>query len=165
MPGLLTLKTDLKSLKYGQDQPGGGSSGQPFIQNDINNPKDILGLDDGFIRGGATGAFNASKTDTLRINKFLKNEPQSYLFKYRQVGLQLSNPKLEKKAPFGTSSSGFLNTLANIGNTIADILPGPTRLYNLGINTLAQVPVNALGGHIVRHGILPIPMKAHTTLM
>ena len=37
MPGLLTLKTDLKSLKYGHDTPGGGDSGQPYIKTDINS--------------------------------------------------------------------------------------------------------------------------------
>ena len=35
---LLNLQTDLKSLKYGQDQPGGGSSGQPFITTNVNDP-------------------------------------------------------------------------------------------------------------------------------
>ncbi len=30
--GLLDLKTDLKSLKYGGDRFGGGSSDQPYIQ-------------------------------------------------------------------------------------------------------------------------------------
>ncbi len=29
---LLDLKTDLKSLKYGNDRPGGGDSGQPYQQ-------------------------------------------------------------------------------------------------------------------------------------
>ena len=32
---LLTLKTDLTSLKYGMDRPGGGKSEQPFIVKDI----------------------------------------------------------------------------------------------------------------------------------
>jgi hypothetical protein len=54
------------------------------------------------------------------------------------VGLQLSNPQLEKK-----------------GNTTERYV-GSSRIYNLGINTLAQVPLTAFGEHIVRHGILPI---------
>ena len=32
---LINLTTDLKSLKYGQDRPGGGSSNQPYIVNSI----------------------------------------------------------------------------------------------------------------------------------
>ena len=33
--GLVDLKTDLKNLKFGSDRPGGGSSGQPYIQTAI----------------------------------------------------------------------------------------------------------------------------------
>jgi len=32
---LVDLKTDLTSLKFGNDRPGGGSSKQPFITKDI----------------------------------------------------------------------------------------------------------------------------------
>ena len=32
---LINLRTDLKSLKYGKDTPGGGYSGQPYIQAKI----------------------------------------------------------------------------------------------------------------------------------
>ena len=73
---IVDLKTNLKSLKYGHDRPGGGDSGQPYIQNDINNPTNILGMDDGFIRGGAAGALNASLIDStnlvlINLSKFL----------------------------------------------------------------------------------------------
>jgi hypothetical protein len=30
MPLIQTYQTDLKSLRYGQDRPGGGSSNQPY---------------------------------------------------------------------------------------------------------------------------------------
>jgi hypothetical protein len=154
---LIDLKTDLKSLKYGHDRPGGGDSGQPFIQNDINNPTNILGQDDGFIRGGATGALNASLIDKKRIESFFKNEPQGTLFKYRQVALQFSNPRLEVKKGAGAFISDLFT--GNVGNALGTITGGilePTRIYNLGLNTIAQVPVNAIGGHIIRHGALPI---------
>jgi len=168
MPGLLTLKTDLKSLKYGQDQPGGGNSGQPYIKTDINTVDDgainklrFTKFDDGFIRGGAVGTANAAIVDTIRIGKFLTDAPQGPLFIAKQVGLQLSNPQLEAKevkTNRPTSGQGFITNAINfIANTAGKIenAVGPTRIYNLGINTLAQVPVNALGGHIVRHGFLP----------
>jgi hypothetical protein len=145
MPGLLTLKTDLKSLKYGADRPGGGNSGQPYITNNINNPADTLGFDDGLIRGGAVGAAKHSGTDTLRIGKFLTDAPHGPLFIIKQVGLQLSNPRLETKNYFLGAISGLLE---------------PTRLYNLGVNTIAQVPINAFGGHFNRHGILPVQTEA-----
>ena len=159
---LLDLKTDLKSLKYGKDRPGGGDSGQPYQQVDINtvdtgfNRFRMTKFDDGLIRGGVVGATNASIVDTFRIGKFLTDFPQGPLFIVRQVGLQLSNPKLEtRKLPSG--GSGVLGFLSNIANTINDKFGiGPTRIYNLGINTLAQVPVNAFGVHLNRHGILPV---------
>jgi hypothetical protein len=153
--------TTFKSLKYGHDRPGGGDSGQPYEKVDINtvdrgfNRFRMTKFDDGLVRGGVVGAANASVIDTLRIGKFLTDFPKGPLFIVKQVGLQLSNPKLEtKKFPSGPGVLGFLGGLAN---TIQDKLGiGPTRLYNLGINTLAQVPLNAFGGHLNRHGLLPI---------
>jgi hypothetical protein len=185
MPGLLTLQTDLKSLKYGQDRPNSGNSGQPYIQTDINsvdatfNRVRLTNFDDGFIRGGAVASQNASAVDTLRIGKFLTDPPKGPLFLARQVGLQLSNPQLEHIDDLPTNRTGtnrptkgqgfFKNVgnavtngatsvgafIANTANRIENEV-GPTRIYNLGINTLAQVSVNAIGGHIVRHGFLPV---------
>ena len=161
---LIDLKTDLKSLKYGHDRLGGGSSGQPYIQTNINKPgTNLIGnFDDGLVRGGAVGAAKASIVDTLRIGKFLTDFPKGPLFIVKQVGLQLSNPRLEAKQLRTDNPTRGGGLLRNIGNFIANIankitnLVGPTRIYNLGINTIAQVPVNAFGGHFDRHGILPI---------
>jgi uncharacterized membrane protein YgcG len=162
--GLIDLKTDLKSLKYGHDRPGGGNSDQPYIQTNINRPgANLIGnFDDGFVRGGALGAAKASIVDTLRIGKFLTDFPKGPLFIVKQVGLQLSNPRLEAKqlrTDNPTSGGGLLrnvgNFIANVANKITNLI-GPTRLYNLGINTITQVPVNAFGGHFNRHGILPV---------
>jgi hypothetical protein len=142
---LLDLKTDLKSLKYGADRLGGGDSGLPYIKTDINkidqgfNRLRLTKFDDGLIRGGAIGALNASVTDTIRIGKFLVDPPKGPLFIAKQVGLQLSNPKLETRKGI----TGFFQSQ-------------PTRIYNLGLNTIAQIPVNAFGGHFNRHGILPV---------
>jgi hypothetical protein len=140
---LISLKTNLKSLKYEKDRPGGDSSGQPYIVNDINDPTTTVSFEDGFIRGGALGALRSSVNDTIRIKKFLTDKPRGPLFVAKQIGLQFSNPKLEvKKGPLGIiTRSGALQ---------------PTRLYNAGINTLAQIPVNAVGIHFNRHGILPV---------
>jgi len=150
---LIDLKTNLKSLKYGKDRIGGGDSNQPYITNDINDPTNVLGFDDGFVRGGAVGAVRSSIIDTLRIGKFLTDVPKGPLFIAKQVGLQFSNPKLEVKKSVG----GFFASLltGDIGPATGGALQ-PTRLYNLGINTLAQVPVNAFGIHFNRHGLLPV---------
>jgi len=154
MPGILDLKTNLKSLKYGNDKPGGDSSGQPYIQKAIPEDRPPV-FDDGLIRGGALGALGHSLEDTLRVSKFLTDFPRGPLFLAKQVGLQLSNPAIEtKKIQIGNGQGilGFIgNTLSDLSNTL-----GPTRIYNLGLNTLAQIPVNAFGGHFNRHGLLPI---------
>jgi hypothetical protein len=149
---LIDLKTDLKSLKYGKDRPGGGDSGQPYIKNNINNPINQIGFDDGLVRGGVVGAATSSVIDTLRIGKFLTDLPKGPLFIVKQVGLQLSNPRLESRVP--KTGIGFIDRLATTLNDKIGI--GPTRIYNLGINTLAQVPVNAFGIHFNRHGLLPV---------
>ena len=165
---LLDLKTDLKSLKYGSDRPGGGDSGQPYQKVNINtvdsgfNRLRMTKFDDGFVRGGAVGAINASIVDTFRIGKFLKDFPKGPLWIAKQVGLQLSNPKLETKklnTNNPTKGGGLLqnagNFIINTANKIVNAV-GPTRIYNLGINTIAQVPVGAFGIHFNRHGLLPI---------
>lgn len=165
--------TKLKSLKWGNDQPHGGSSNEPYIKVDINK-LDSLGnqirfsrFDDGLVRGGALGALQSSTTDLIRIGKFLTDFPKGPLFIAKQVGLQLSNPKTENGliSPLrNVSGTGAFNNVLNQGinllNSGVRILNnnsiGPTRIYNLGINTLAQVPLNAFGGHVVRHGFSPV---------
>lgn len=147
MPIITQLNaTKLRSLKYGNDTSDGGNSGQPYVKTelkDLDKPLTrtrLTKFDDGLIRGGAIGALNASIVDTIRIGKFLKDFPKGPLFIAKQVGLQLSNPKLETKK--------------GLGGLVGNI--GPTRLYNLGINTIAQVPLNAFGGHLMRHGLSPV---------
>lgn len=144
MPIITQLNaTQLRSLKYGNDTSDGGNSGQPYIKTeleDLDKPLTRVRLtkyDDGLIRGGAIGALNSSVVDTIRIGKFLKDSPKGPLFIAKQVGLQLSNPKLERKKGLG----GAL---------------GSTRLYNLGINTLRQIPLTAFGKHLTRHGLFPV---------
>jgi hypothetical protein len=106
---------------------------------------------DDFIRGGGIGSLQASINDVFRISAFLASLPKGPIFLAKQVGLQLSNPILEtRKGP---------TLLTGIGGFIGRITGGvlqPTRIYNLGINTLAQVGTNAFGGHFIRHGLSPI---------
>jgi hypothetical protein len=159
---LIDLRTNLKSLKYGHDSPGGGDSAQPYIKVDINkvdsgfNEFRLTRFDDGLIRGGIIGATNAAVVDTLRIGKFFTDLPRGPLFLVKQAGLQLSNPRLEvPKNPINIVQGGTDNLLsATTGGLLA-----PTRIYNLGINTIAQIPVNAFGGHFNRHGLLPVQDK------
>ena len=177
---LRDLQTNLKSLRYGNDLQGGGDSGLPYITTDVDTQltniasidlrgpvkdllksagidipsianittNNILNKDSGFIRGGTAGAAKTGLIDVIRIGKFLTNNP---LWIAKQVGLQLSNPKLE--SPRGTLAA------VTLGNALSFTTGGiiqPSRIYNLGINTLAQVPSNAVGVHFYRHGLGPV---------
>jgi hypothetical protein len=87
--------------------------------------------------------------------------PRGPLFIAKQVGLQLSNPKLEVKKGGKALIGGILKAIftASPAQALSSVTGGllsPTRIYNLGINTLAQVPANAFGIHFSRHGLLPI---------
>jgi hypothetical protein len=154
---LLDLRTDLKSLKYGSDRLGGGDSGLPYIKKDINTANTGEKFDDGLVRGGVVNAAIASAVDTTRIAKFLTDLPKGPLFIVKQVGLQLSNPRLEVPKNPANIASGLPDNVLSVGT---NGLLQPTRVYNLGLNTLAQVPINFLGLHINRHGILPVQTDA-----
>jgi hypothetical protein len=154
--GLIDLKTDLKSLKYGKDRLGGGDSGQPYIQTSIDG-LDIVARanEDGLIRGGRIAANKSSDIDSVRIGKFF-NSSKGKLFITKQVGLQYSNPRLEtRRINIGGNNRGILGFINTVANAVSKNL-GPTRIYNLGINTLAQIPQNAYGTHFNRHGLTPI---------
>jgi len=162
---LIDLKTNLKSLKYGLDRRGGGNSGQPYMQfpiDDANASSRIRTLYernrnslDFPIRGGVLlqnpliqYATSAGEIDRERISKFLKDNPRGPIFLAKQVGLNLSNPKIETG-----------RTLVQNG-----ILPGAienTRVYNpLGTNSLTQIALSGTGAHFPRQGMTPIDLNA-----
>jgi len=165
---LLDLKTNLKSLRYQGDQLGYGSSGLPYIQTTMPNTGNSIGTLTGntnpIFRPGSTGNLDfpirggdlrfdigtqtftlSSQVDRTRIRKFFEDAPRGTAFIQKQIGLQVSNPKIETG-----------NTLFGLGQSSP--LPGiieNTRLYNRGINTLVQVGVSGTGAHAIRHGLAP----------
>lgn len=132
--GLLDLTTDLRSLKYGRDQKGGGNSNQPFIQIPIpgydeefeSNSTDFLLRD---------GALSKGVRDAERLGKFLLTV-DGVLFLGKQTALSLQNPIVPGK-PNRRDPGGI------------------TGLYN-PLATLEQVAINAIGGHIERQSLLPV---------
>jgi hypothetical protein len=161
---LIDLKTNLKNLRFGADQPGYGSSGLPYIQTIIPDTTNATGTFRPIFRPGSTGNLDfpirggaiefsigtqtftlSSQIDKTRIRKFFEDKPRGTAFIQKQIGLQLSNPKIETG-----------NSLYNLAQSTP--LPGlleNTRIYNNGINTLAQVGAQGTGAHAVRHGTLP----------
>lgn len=135
---LRDLQTNLKSLQFGNDTPGGGSSGLPYIKTGL--PEDspageyLAGIArnsvDWPLRGGAYSTI-ASTTDSVRVSRFLTDLPRGYVFTSKQVQLQKSNPKIE--------TGGFASRLN-------------TQTYNLNANLLAQVFEQGTGIHIPRPG-------------
>jgi hypothetical protein len=157
---LINFKTDFTALKYGSDRPGGGDSGQPYMKFPIENentPDSIrkyyeinrTSLDFP-IRGGAItqlvegGVGVVSSTiDRERIQKFFKDAPRGTAFIQKQVGLQLTNPKMQ--VPNSLTFAG-----PSLGNAVLPV----TNVYN-PLNTLAQVQVMGTGAHFNRHGVAP----------
>ena len=92
--GLKDRETLLKSLKFGNDTKGGGSSGQPFIKSalpgegegsDLINNITAETYGDYPIRGN-TAAIIKTAEDAIRVGKFTTSFPQGLLFSYKQDG-------------------------------------------------------------------------------
>jgi hypothetical protein len=131
---LVNLKTNLKSLRYGQDRVGGGSSNQPYIKSPI--PDNASSLDrsggvDFLLRGGTLTPSRAAK-DVSRLTKmfFDFKSPNGVLFTAKQNLLSRTGVK--------TQASGFINEGAYL----------PT-------STILQAAGNAFGTHLLKQGINP----------
>jgi hypothetical protein len=130
--GLIDLKTDLKSLRYGNDRVYGGNSGQPYITSNI--PDDIspyIGTTDFLLRGGIN-VVRDSATDILRLGKMFADvkSPNGLLF--------IAKQQLLSRTSVRTQTSGILNE----------------GIYS-PLNTLAEAGLVAFGGHLNKQGINP----------
>lgn len=159
-----------KSIKFGNDTPGGGNSGEPYIlwpfpENATERTNDyyrsIRSSLDYPIRGSSVQTLGdavviprSAGYDTQRIQKFIKSSPKGYTFIAKQVGLQLTNPKIE----VGEQAN------LNPGNTSARSfgMLESTRIYNGGLNTLAAVRFAGTGIHPDRHGLTPFNPQSQT---
>jgi hypothetical protein len=129
---LISQKTNLKSLRYGKDRAGGGSSNEPYVISPIPgdsspSPTSI----DFFIRGGDK-AISRSAKDVSRITKMFVDfkSPKGALFTAKQLPLSLSNVK--------TQASGIINQ----------------GIYTPA-STILQVGGNAFGIHLNKQGLNP----------
>lgn len=163
------FKYDSKTRQFGNDRPGGGDSGLPYIkfqmpgygatQDQLNYYSTIKNSLDFPVRGGtvdftATGGnyLPAGSIDRTRIKKFFEDKPRGSAFIQKQVGLQLSNPKIQTgQSIVGIGSLAELFTNPGAVGSLEN-----TRVYNGGRNTLAQVLAAGTGTHLPRAGLLPI---------
>ena len=138
--GLVDLRTDLKSLRFGKDRVGGGSSGQPYRTKSIPNSlsdTDITGGPDFLLRGG-TLVVNRTVDDVSRLAKMFIDfkSPNGILYTAKQLLLSRSNVQTQ------ASPTAFNNGIY------------------LPTSTVAQAGVNALGIHLNKQGIDPTGLIA-----
>jgi hypothetical protein len=126
---LLDLRTNLKSLKYGNDRPGGGDSGQPYIKKPLYADPNKIPVGNGVILASIH-----TLEDISRLTKmfFDLKSPNGPLF--------ILNQNLLSRTGVKTQASGLLN----------DGVYLPT-------STLAQAGVSAAGLHFNKQGINPVP--------
>ena len=143
--GLKDLRTNLKTLQFGKDTPGGGDSGLPYIKTSLpenSSPLEYIALEsarynsDYPIRGGLY-AVRAVAEDAIRIRKFLTDFPKGSNFTLKQVGLQKSNPLIETG-----KNGGRVNT----------------QTYNLNSNLLLSILTAGSGIHYPRSGATPLTL-------
>jgi len=97
--GLVTSNTDLKSLKFGKDRPGGGNSNQPYVVKDIpskdSNPSPG-GTTDFLLRGSLLLPSRILK-DTSRLTQmfFDTRSPNGILFTTKQNLLSRTGVKTQ----------------------------------------------------------------------
>jgi len=130
--GLIDLKTDLKSLRYGKDTIGGGYSGQPYIQTPIPDSFNTLGPREDFILRGGVNAIGDTVTDIKRLTKMFidTKSPNGLIFFAKQ--------NLLSRTAVRTQTSGILNE----------------GVYT-PLSTLAQAGVVNIGGHLNKQGLNP----------
>lgn len=128
--GLITLQTDLTSLKY-TTMPLGSAS--PYIVKSIDNPPSSNSI---------AMEFNKRIDDTVRIAKMLTNRPGiKYLLHEAELQQINADQKIKKAQQGGKTLVGAV--LQQIGKTIVSTL-------KIAASTLAQVPVNGTGTHFLK---------------
>jgi hypothetical protein len=136
---LVNLQTDLKSLKFGKDKPGGGSSKQPYIQTPIpgNNdelPEKKLNATDFLLRGGIEAASD-SATDVIRLTKYFTD------FKSASGALFIAKQNSLSSIAVRTQASG---NGTDMGLNEGTYTP---------LSTFAQAGIGFIGGHTDKQGL------------
>lgn len=139
--------TALKSLKYGNDRPGGGSSNQPYIKAPIAQvPEFLSSLNTDFIlRGGFQAPISAAE-DVIRITKYMFDfkSPSGLLFIAKQNLLSRVAVPNEAAQKWGINGPGA----GYAGGALNEGVYTP-------LSTIAQAGVGYFGFHLNKQGIDP----------
>lgn len=156
---LKTLNTNLKSLRFGNDRPGGGSSNQPYIISHIpeGDEPGILstGGPDFLLRGGILAPIRAAE-DVSRLTKmfFDLKSPNGLLFTVKQNLLSRTAVKTEASYGIGYGggavNAGIYTPLSTLGQAASGFAGAhlnllgldPTGLTGLGLKDYETVVKN-----------------------
>jgi hypothetical protein len=163
--GLIDLKTDLKSLRFGKDVIGGGNSNQPYVVTPIPEGFGDVGRTGGpdFLLRGGTLLPKVVVQDVSRLTKmfFDFRSPSGPLFIVKQNVLSLTN--VNSSAGYTTWQAATANKSGNFfqraGSAISTFLKNNVAI-NQGIytplSTLGQAVGSPLGVHLNKQGINPL---------
>jgi len=159
---LIDLKTDLRSLRFGNDRPGGGSSGQPYIQKPLPSPEDSpsnifnTGGPDFLLRGGLM-APSRVVNDVSRLTQmfFDLKSPKGLLFSANQNLLSRTAVKTEASKGVGYGGGGVNAGVYLPTSTILQAGAGSTgaHLNLLGLDPTSPVAPDDGGGFLASLGL------------
>ena len=135
--GLIDLKTDLKSLRFGvnssSDRPGGGNSSQPYIVDPIDDSEQLPTTNEDFLLRGGMNAPKDALLDVKRLTKWFFDDknPSGILFTAKQNALSLIAAR--------TQASGV----------------GPNEGIYTPLSTLGQALGGFAGLHLPKQGLIP----------
>ncbi len=158
--GLVDLRTDLKSLKFGKDIVGGGNSNQPYVVKDIPSSFQDVGRTGGpdFLLRGGTLFPRAVANDVSRMTQMLFDfrTPNGPLYIAKQNVLSLSNVSTAA-GPYGKitqKDEDDTDTTTAIGNFIRNNLALNQGIYT-PLSTVVGVAGTGLGIHVNKQGLNP----------
>ena len=166
---LINLKTDLRSLRFGNDRPGGGSSNQPYIQKSIPAPEDSpsnlfnTGGKDILNRGGLLAPIKGVN-DVSRLSQmfFDFKSPSGPLFTAKQNLLSRTSVKTEASKGAGYGGGGVNQGVYLPTSTILQAGVGFTGTH---LNLLGIDPTSPMSG-VVEGGLLPgLGLNGYSSIM
>jgi hypothetical protein len=147
---LIDLKTDLKSLTYGNDRPGGGSSKEPFITEPIPEGEETTqGAREDFLL--RQGAIRNSGKDVSRLTKLFFSTTKGLSF--TTTTNLLSRTSVKTEATLGPAyAGGAINQGVYLPtSTLAQVGVGFTGTH---LNLLGLDPTSPMSG-VVEGGLFP----------
>mgnify|MGYP003648421437 CR=1 FL=1 len=147
---LIDLKTDLKSLTYGTDRPGGGSSKEPFITEPIPEGEETTqGAREDFLL--RQGAIRNSGKDVSRLTKLFFSTTKGLSF--TTTTNLLSRTSVKTEATLGPAyAGGAINQGVYLPtSTLAQVGVGFTGTH---LNLLGLDPTSPMSG-VVEGGLFP----------